>query len=188
MHAGFSGFSQLPSQQWTKTLGGSAVDVPFTIKATADGGTIIAGYTTSKDGDVTNISSREYWDLWIVKLDACGNIQWQQSYGGKGYESARDVIQSADGSFLVLGETNSTDGGVVAGYGGTKDIWLLKIDINGNLQWQKRIGGSGLDLGNQLYSLDDGNFLVAATTSSQEIFFGVSASEAAKTKSCSTLK
>lgn len=52
---------------------------------------------------------------------------------GTGYESARDLVQTTDGGYLVLGETNSTDGGVVAGFGGTKDIWLLKFSSNGNL-------------------------------------------------------
>lgn len=161
-------FSQLPAQHWVKNYGGSAVDVPFTIKNTADGGTIVAGYTTSKDGDVNNIQAREYWDLWIIKLDFCGNILWQSTFGGTGYESARDILSTPDGGYLVLGETNSTDGGVVAGYGGTKDIWLLKIDATGTLQWQKRIGGTGLDIGNQLYALDNGNFLIAGTTSSSD--------------------
>jgi gliding motility-associated-like protein len=165
----FSGLhAQLPPLHWARQYGGSSDDVPFVIKPTSDGGTIAAGYTTSKDGDVHSLASREYWDLWIVKLDACGNIRWQQTFGGKGYESARDVMETVDGGYLVLGETNSTDGGVAPGFGGTKDIWLLKLDANGNLSWQKRMGGSGLDIGNQLYHLDDGNFLIAATSSSND--------------------
>ncbi|OYW20013.1 MAG: hypothetical protein B7Z54_02305, partial [Sphingobacteriales bacterium 12-47-4] len=111
-------------------------------------------------------TSRDYWDLWVAKLDRCGNIEWQRAWGGSGYESARDIEQTADGGYIVLGETNSTDGGVVAGYGGTKDIWLLKLDATGNLQWQKRYGGSGLDIGNHLQILDDGSFLIAASSSS----------------------
>ncbi|MBC7828067.1 MAG: gliding motility-associated C-terminal domain-containing protein [Chitinophagaceae bacterium] len=161
-------FSQPPPRQWAKKFGGSAVDIPYTLKNTTDGGTIAAGYTDSKNGDVAAHANREYWDLWVIKLDRCGNIQWEKSFGGTGYESARDVAQTPDGGFIVLGETNSTDGGVVAGYGGTKDIWLLKLDINGNIQWQKRYGGNGLDIGNHLHILDDGNYLIAASTSSND--------------------
>ncbi|MEI9909921.1 MAG: hypothetical protein WDO71_09770 [Bacteroidota bacterium] len=53
--------------------GGGSVDIPFVIKFTSDGGTIVAGYTDSKDGNVSAQPNRDYWDLWIVKLDRCGN-------------------------------------------------------------------------------------------------------------------
>lgn len=158
----------MPAKQWINKYGGSGVDIPYTLKYTTDGGSVTAGYTLSKNGDVSAHPNREYWDLWVVKLDRCGVIQWEKSFGGTGYESARDIAQTSDGGFIVLGETNSTDGGVVAGYGGTKDIWLLKLDNSGNLQWQKRYGGNGLDIGNQIHIMDDGNFLIAATSSSND--------------------
>ncbi len=140
-------WAQLPKLNWSTHYGGSSTDIPFTIKFTTDGGTIAAGYTSSKDGQVGKYPERDYWDMWIVKLSSCGIIEWQKSMGGTGYESARDIEQTADGGFIVLAETNSTDGGVVAGYGGTKDIWVLKLSANGNVEWQKRYGGNGLDIG-----------------------------------------
>jgi gliding motility-associated-like protein len=159
---------QIPPVQWAQHYGGSAVDIPFSIKFTSDGGTVVAGYTDSKDNDVSQQSPREYWDLWVLKLDACGNKQWEKSLGGTGYESARDIEQTADGGYIVLGETNSTDGGVIGGYGGTKDIWLIKLTASGDLQWQKRYGGSGLDIGNQIKIDADGSFLIAASSSSND--------------------
>lgn len=158
----------LPPRQWAQHYGGGQVDIPFVIRATSDGGTILGGYTDSKDGDVSPQPSRDYWDLWVVKLDKCGNIQWEKSFGGTGYESARDLAQTADGGYIVLGETNSTDGGVVPGFGGTKDIWLLKLSAAGALQWQKRYGGNGLDVGNHLEVLSDGSYLIAASSSSND--------------------
>jgi hypothetical protein len=89
--------AQLPPQQWGRTYGGNDVDIPFSIKFTTDGGTIVVGYTDSKSGDVSVQPNREYWDLWAVKLDRCGNIQWERSFGGSNYESARDVVQTTDG-------------------------------------------------------------------------------------------
>ncbi len=160
--------AQLPPRQWALKYGGSDVDIPFSIKFTTDGGTVVAGYTDSNDGDVSAQPNRDYWDLWITKLDKCGIIQWERSFGGTGYESARDVLQTADGGYMILGETNSTDGGVIAGFGGTKDIWLLKLSAAGNLEWQKRYGGTGLDIGNHIQSTSDGGFLIAATTSSND--------------------
>ncbi len=160
--------AQIAPRQWAQQYGGANVDIPYTIKFTADGGTIVAGYTDSKNGDISVQPNREYWDLWILKLDKCGSIQWEKSFGGRGYESARDIVQTADGGYMVLGETNSTDGGVIAGYGGTKDIWLLKLSASGNLEWQKRYGGSGLDIGNHIEITTDGSFLIAASSSSND--------------------
>jgi gliding motility-associated-like protein len=160
--------AQLPPQQWSRTYGGSGVDIPFSIKYTADGGTITCGYTDSKDGDINPQPNREYWDLWVLKLDKCGNIQWEKSFGGSNYESARDIIQTADGGYIVAGETNSTDGGVVSGFGGTKDVWVLKLDAAGTLLWQKRYGGNGLDIATHIYLLDDGSFYLTASSSSND--------------------
>ena len=163
-----TGYAQLPPQQWANKYGGSNVDIPFAIKFTSDSGTVTVGYTDSKDGDVGSQPNREYWDLWIIKLDRCGTIQWEKSFGGTGYESARDVVQTKDGGYIIAGETNSSDGGVVAGYGGTKDIWILKLNSGGALLWQKRYGGTGLDIPNHIELLGDGSFLVAASSSSND--------------------
>lgn len=160
--------AQLSPMNWALRFGGSDVDIPYSIKLTNDGGTIAAGYTISQDGQVATHGNREYWDVWIVKLSACGAIEWEQSFGGTGYESARDIEQTSDGGYIVLAETNSTDGGVISGYGGTKDIWLLKLSATGVLQWQKRYGGSGLDIGNHISILANGDYMIAATTSSSD--------------------
>lgn len=160
--------AQLPPRQWAQHYGGPGVDIPYVIKITSDGGTVVAGYTDSRSGDISPQPNREYWDLWITKLDRCGTIQWERSFGGTGYESARDVLQTADGGYMVLGETNSTDGGVVAGFGGTKDIWLLKLSAAGTLEWQRRYGGSGLDIGNHIEITADGSYLIAASSSSND--------------------
>ncbi|MBC7934970.1 MAG: gliding motility-associated C-terminal domain-containing protein [Rhizobacter sp.] len=160
--------AQTPPLNWALRFGGSAVDIPYSIKFTTDGGTIAAGYTDSQDGQVSPHANREYWDLWVVKLNVCGAIQWELSLGGTGYESARDIEQTADGGYIVLGETNSTDGGVIAGYGGTKDIWLIKLAATGAVQWQKRYGGNGLDIGNDISITSNGDYLIAASTSSND--------------------
>lgn len=149
-------------------MGGSKVDIPFTIKFTSDGGTITAGYTDSKDGDVISNQQRDYWDLWVGKTDACGNLQWQLTLGGTGYESARDIAQTSDDGYIILGETNSTDGDVIRGYGGSKDIWLIKINNTGIIQWQKRYGGTGLDIGNQIKIRSDGTYLIVASSTSND--------------------
>ena len=103
LYTGIAAQSPLPPTQWAYHYGGSSVDIPFVIKFTSDGGTIVGGYTDSKDGDIDAHTPREYWDLWVAKLDRCGTIQWEQSFGGTGYESARDIVQTSDGGYMVLG-------------------------------------------------------------------------------------
>jgi len=164
----FLSVAQQPILHWARTYGGSSTEIPYRIIPTADGGSLVGGFTQSKDEDVQPHSNRDYWDLWLAKLDACGNLQWERSYGGSEYETARDMVQTPDGGYLVLGETNSSDGGVIQGYANTRDIWLLKLDAQGNLVWQKRYGGTGLDIGNRIIALDDGNYLIAGSTSSQD--------------------
>ncbi|HQD10429.1 MAG TPA: hypothetical protein PLQ65_12240, partial [Flavihumibacter sp.] len=90
-----SSVAQLPDIQWANKYGGSAVDIAQRIILTADGGTALAGYTSSKDGIVPTQPSRDYWDLLVVKLSSCGELQWAKSFGGTGYESAKDILQTA---------------------------------------------------------------------------------------------
>ncbi|MFT4024646.1 MAG: hypothetical protein QM664_12780, partial [Flavihumibacter sp.] len=160
--------AQLPDIQWARKYSGSAVDIAHRIIITANGGTALAGYTSSKDGIVPAKAPRDYWDLLVIRLSSCGEVQWAKSFGGTGYESAKDIVETADGGFLVLGETNSTDGDVAAGYGGSKDVWLLKLGADGSLQWQKRYGGSQMDIGNRIVPLPDGNYLLLCSTASND--------------------
>lgn len=158
--------AQPAPMQWALKYGGSQVDIPLGMSHTADGGVVVTGYTDSKDGDIQPVPGRDYWDLWVIKLNPCGLLEWERSFGGSNYEAGHDIIQTPDGGYLIAGETNSTDGGVVSGYGGTKDVWLLKLDAAGTLQWQKRYGGNGLDIANCIYSAADGGYYIAASSSS----------------------
>ena len=81
--------------QWQKTLGGSADDVAFSIRETADGGYIVGGETNSTDGDIT-INHGES-DCWIIKLNTTGTIQWQKTFGGAFVDVAMSMQQTTDG-------------------------------------------------------------------------------------------
>ena len=91
------GHAQLPPQQWANQYGGGNVDIPYAIKVTTDGGTIITGYTDSKNGDINPQPNREYWDLWVVKLNRCGAIEWEKYFGGSNEESGSDIVSPRDG-------------------------------------------------------------------------------------------
>lgn len=130
--------------EWEKSLGGTDVDVAYTLLMTADGGAIISGTTWSSDVDVTQGYGGS--DVWVVKLSDTGTIEWQQTYGGSGDDLPHDMKTTADGGYIVLSESNSTNGHV----GNTKgfhDVWLLKLSGTGQVQWSKTYGGSKEDAG-----------------------------------------
>ena len=126
-------YAQAPEIEWQKCLGGSGEDYATSIQQTSDGGYIVAGYSYSNDGDISN--SHGNADYWIVKLDHAGNIQWEKSMGGSSTELAYFVQQTSDGGYIVAGESSSNDGDV-SGNHGSEDYWIVKLDDAGNLQWE----------------------------------------------------
>ena len=151
--------------QWQKALGGSSGDEANSILQTTDGGYIVAGYTNSNDGDVSG--NHGNGDAWIVKLDAAGGIQWQKTYGSSGYDVAKSIQQTTDGSYIFVGESSANDGDVSGNHGGS-DCWIVKINATGNIQWQKSYGGSGADRGNSIQQTADGGYVVAAVAASND--------------------
>lgn len=141
------------SLDWQKSFGGPDIDVAYDVKQTTDGGYIAVGYAKSKTGDVT--SQKGKGDYWIVKMDGLGNMQWQKSYGGSQYDFAHAVALTADGGYLVSGYARSGDGDV-NGNNGEEDLWLIKLDGNGNLIWQSRYGDEGGEGTTTLALMNDG--------------------------------
>ncbi len=150
---------------WQKCLGGSNDDGANSIYQTSDGGFIVAGYSYSDDGDLTE--NKGGYDYWIIKLNASGDIQWQKVYGGSNDDIAASIIQTSDGGYLIAGESYSTDGDVEGNHGSyTYDYWILKIDNSGNIQWSKNFGGSEDDIPHSIIQTSDGNYLIAGETTS----------------------
>jgi PKD repeat protein/outer membrane protein assembly factor BamB/pimeloyl-ACP methyl ester carboxylesterase len=150
---------------WQKSLGGSGGDSARSIQQTNDGGYIVAGNTQSNDGDVTG--NHGHCDYWIVKLDASGNITWQKSLGGSDYDSAMSIQQTNDGGYIIAGDSISNDGDVTGNHG-YDDYWIVKLDASGNITWQKSLGGSDLDNANSIQQTDDGGYIVAGSTQSND--------------------
>ncbi|GAB3713817.1 hypothetical protein GCM10027592_53320 [Spirosoma flavus] len=148
---------------WQKTLGGTQSEVPWAIKATSDGGVVVAGYTQSTDGDVTGNKGTS--DFWVVKLDAQGNLLWQKTLGGTGIDQAYGLTTTSDEGVVVAGYTQSTNGDVT-GTRGNRDFWVVKLDAQGNLLWQKTLGGTGSDAASGITTTSDGGLVVVGYTSS----------------------
>jgi hypothetical protein len=131
------------SIQWQKSYGGTTHDFSGAIIQTSDGGYAIAASASSTNGDVSG--NHGSFDAWILKINATGIIQWQKCYGGTKIETAESIAQTADGGFIIGGSTSSTDGDVIGNHGTAADIWVIKIDGAGALQWQKCLGGTNTE-------------------------------------------
>ena len=150
-----------PDIQWQDTFGGNREDVPSRIKTTSDLGYIVVGSTQSNDGDVTGFSGLT--DAWILKLDQSGAIQWTRTYGGSNYEYAQDVIQLADGGYAIVGFSNSPDT-TLTGYQGLSDAFILRLDSNGNILWEKAFGSVNDDGARGILETATGDLLVVGYT------------------------
>ena len=115
--------------QWQKCLGGKLDDKAHSVRQTADGGYVVAGYSLSNDGDVSGNHGRQ--DYWIVQLDAGSNIQWQKSLGGSLDDFCYSVLQKNDDGYVAVGSTNSNNGDV-SGNHGNVDYWVISLDGAGS--------------------------------------------------------
>ena len=150
---------------WQKAVGGFRNDVAYSIYQTRDGGYIVAGWTESRDKNISGYHGDK--DFWIVKLDKNGNIQWQRALGGTKEDEARSIQQTSDGGYIVAGWTFSNDGNVSGNHGGS-DFWIIKLDRSGNIQWQKTLGGSENDYAYSIQQTSDGGYIVVGYTTSND--------------------
>jgi len=141
------------SDIWSQTYGGGARDSAEEIVQTSDGGYAVAGWTVSL---VDNV------DCLLIKTDAFGNMVWNQTYGEEGMVYASSLVSTSDGGFALVGRTISFGAG-------SYDCWLVKTDMNGNMQWNNTYGGPEWDEAFSLVETSDSGFALAGETKS----FGV---------------
>ncbi len=137
------------SLMWSQNYGGSKGEYARSLIVTSDGGYAIAGWTDS------NGAGEE--DFWLVKTEADGNIQWNQTYGGTSRDEAQSIIQTSDGGYAVVGYTFSFGAG-------SGDFWLIKTDASGTMQWNKTFGGPATDIAYSLVETSDGDLVLAGQT------------------------
>lgn len=147
------------NEQWSKRFGGADTDNVASVQQTEDGGYIIAGATKSFG------SGNQ--DTWLIKTDAKGNEQWRKIFGGTGDDGAYSVQKTLDRGYVLAGWTNS--------YGaGSYDAWVIKVDENGNKQWDKTFGGASHEEASSIQQTLDGGYVIAGLTKS----FGAGNSDA----------
>ncbi len=152
---------------WDKTYGGSDVDRLWTLIETEDGGYLLAGESKSGiSGDKTE-NSRGDTDIWILKIDANGALEWQKTFGGNDIDNAKSLIKALDGGYIIAGSSFSNiSGEKTENSRGLGDFWILKIDTSGNILWQKTIGGNNGDYAFAIHATSDGNYILGGISSS----------------------
>lgn len=157
--------------EWQKSFGGSGVDILYSVKNTFDGGFILAGTSSSNKSTDKKDDSKGQEDFWVIKLDAKGNEMWQRTIGGTSQEKLLSVTQTKDGGYILGGSSSSNrtiadSKGKVDEFGksennkGNLDYWVVKLDKEGKVLWEKTIGGKYVDeLKSIVQTVDEGYVL-----------------------------
>lgn len=151
------------NKQWSKYYGGNFTDTPRGIAKTADGGFIIAGRSDSSDVDISN--NKGTYDFWVIRISATGTLIWEKSYGGSEIDEARGISSTDDGNFIIVGDTRSSDKDVSNNNGGA-DLWVIKINPEGTILWEKTFGGSSFDVARSIKKTADGGFIISGSSRS----------------------
>ncbi|MEE9584961.1 MAG: hypothetical protein V3W51_05715 [Candidatus Brocadiales bacterium] len=121
------------------------------MQQTGDGGYIVTGETRSFGAGEG--------DFWVLKLRPDGTVEWQKTYGGVDSDRPFSIQQAGDGGYIVAGETWSF-------YAGEGDAWVLKLEPDGTVEWQKTYGGGSYDNTHFIRQTDDGGYIAAGYTAS----------------------
>ena len=168
--ASISSYAQL-NIDWNNTYGSDWFESLYTTFETSDGGFIIGAnafpnMTTGNISDPVCGAS----DFWIIKTDVDGNTIWDFTYGGSNQELLFALIQTPDGGFAAAGFTNSPASCQIAddpiGDIIVSDIdgWVIKVDGNGILQWETRIGSVNNEILLTLDNTSDGGIIVGGNS------------------------
>jgi hypothetical protein len=136
---------------WTRTYGGSSGEAASCVQPTTDGGYIVVGSTYSFGAG--------QWDFYLVKTDFQGDTLWTRTYGGSNMDWAYSVQQTADGGYIVAGNTASSGEG-------SYDFYLVKTNSQGAMVWTRTYGGSNSDGAYSVRQTSDGGYIIAGETNS----------------------
>ena len=139
------------AMQWNKTYGGTGDEFGYSIVQTGDGGYTLAGHSSSFGSGSL--------DVYLVKTDASGNMMWSRAFGGTGTDYAYSIVSTSDGGYIIAGATNSSGAG-------RNDVYLIKTDANGNMQWSRTYGGIGDDSARLVIQTADGGYALIGATNS----------------------
>jgi hypothetical protein len=159
---------------WEKTYGFAGSDTPNSIIQTNDNGFLLTGVldvsaSNGQGNRQTTMSQRHAGgDYWVIKLNANGEREWSNYYGGSFTDTAYDAIQTEDDDYIIAGSSDSNDVDISNTNGGY-DYWVIKISSTGSLIWEKSFGGSEIDEARAICQTSDGNYLIVGDTRSDDL-------------------
>ncbi len=152
---------------WDKTVGGNGDEFLSQVIETPDGGYFLGGISTSDISGDKSENSRGLNDFWAVKLDRNRNIQWQKTAGGSDNDYVNGLVQTPDGGYVLSGSSASNiSGEKTENSRGAFDFWLVKFTKNGNIQFDKTIGGNNYEFEATVDNTSDDGLIVAGNSSS----------------------
>ncbi|MGA1975736.1 MAG: hypothetical protein ABSG92_08875 [Conexivisphaerales archaeon] len=145
---------------WNYTYGGTAGNYVEKVVAAGDGGFVVAGYTNSTGAiGYTPARGAGGYDAWLFKVSSTGSLTWEKLFGGASNDYIYSVQKTSDGGYILVGGTYSS------GAGG-EDVWLIKTDSDGNMQWSKTYGTASDDVGYAVAQTSDGGYIIGGSTMS----------------------
>ncbi len=160
--------------EWEKSFGFSGHDHSYDIIEAKDGGYFFTGFlditSARADGNTEKASSltrHGIGEFWGTKIDAQGAIQWRGYFGGTNNDRAHAVVESEDGGFVMAGFSESNDFDI-SDTQGSYDFWMVNVDANGNMLWERSFGGSGIEIAHDIAKTNDGGYIIAGNTFSTD--------------------
>jgi len=153
-------------EEWQLSFGGEGQDILKSIYPTTDMGYILGGYSNSGKSDTKSSENKGKNDIWIIKINARGDQEWQQSYGGDGDDRLVQIKQVKGGGYLIAGTTNSAQNDQKSEdkFGGL-DYWIIKTDKSGKVEWEKTFGGIYNDEPRTILETENG-FIIGGVSNS----------------------
>ena len=131
---------------WQQSFGGSDDELLFTATSTADGGYLLGGSSASGPGGNKSAPGYGGNDFWVVRFDAADNKLWDRSFGGTDNDILFSAKETAEGGFVLGGSSSSSPGGNKSAPNyGLADMWIVRLDANGNKLWDRSFGGTNED-------------------------------------------
>jgi glycosyltransferase A (GT-A) superfamily protein (DUF2064 family) len=153
--------------QWKKVFGGSGGEMGTSITSYLDGGYVLTGVSNSNDCDFEEMNKGGE-DVFVIRLDPRGDILWKKTFGGGSVEMGTSITSYLDGGYVITGSTVSNSGDFEEMNKGGGDIFVIKTDSRGDIQWKKVFGGSGVDVGGYFTDNPDGGFLLTGVCGSND--------------------